>query len=361
MKTVDELIQLASSMNASDVHLAAGVPPKVRIDGELQNLEEPALTSEDCEQYAKDLAGDQYGHISEIGELDLSATLGGERVRINLYREQNTISCALRILHNRIPKIKDLGLPPIVNEFPSWQKGIILVTGETGSGKSTTLAAILDEINHTRREHIITLEDPIEYLYEPDKCLISQREIGRDTRSYADGLRAILREDPDIILIGEMRDAVTIETALTAAETGHLVFATLHTNSAVDSVDRIVGTFDADRQPQIRMQLSTTLKAVLSQQLLVKKGGGRAAACEAMIVTAAIKNQIREGKTPQMHSSMLASRDEGSITMDNCLIDMVKRNVISSETAAANAVDADYVRTSTGGYVSTANRSARKI
>ncbi|NCB32309.1 MAG: PilT/PilU family type 4a pilus ATPase [Erysipelotrichia bacterium] len=361
MKTIDELIRQASSMNASDVHLAAGVPPKVRIDGELQSLEEQALTADDCEQYAIDLAGDQYDQIRMIGELDSSASLGGERVRINLYREQNTVSCALRILHNIIPAIKDLGLPPIVTEFPSWQKGIILVTGETGSGKSTTLAAILDEINHTRRDHIITLEDPIEYLYTPDLCLISQREIGKDTKSYADGLRAILREDPDIILIGEMRDAETIETALTAAETGHLVFATLHTNSAVDSVDRIVGTFAADRQPQIRLQLSTTLKAVLSQQLLVKKGGGRAAACEAMIVTPAIRNQIREGKTPQMHSSMLAARNEGSITMDNCLIDMVKRNIITSETAAANAVDAEYVKSSTDSYASPASRSARKI
>jgi len=349
-KTVDELIREAAAKQASDVHLAAGVPPKCRIDGQLSNLYPDPLTSEDCEGFAQDLAGEQYDLIRNMGELDLSATLGGERVRINLYREQGSVSCALRILHSRIPQVRDLGLPPVVQQFATWQKGIILVTGETGSGKSTTLAAILNEINHTRYEHIITLEDPIEYLYEPDRCLISQREIGTDTASYADGLRAILREDPDIILIGEMRDAVTIETALTAAETGHLVFATLHTNSAVDSVDRIVGTFPADRQPQIRLQLSTTLKAVLSQQLLVRRGGhGRAAACEAMVVTPAIRNQIREGKTPQMQSSMLASTNVGSITMDNCLLSMVKNNVITAETAAEAAFDPEYVRKNAGG------------
>ncbi|MCH4207535.1 MAG: PilT/PilU family type 4a pilus ATPase [Solobacterium sp.] len=348
--SIEELIRSAALKNASDVHLAAGIAPKCRIDGQLENLEEQPLTAADCEAYAKELAKDQYDLISSIGELDLSATIAGERIRINLYREQGTISCALRILHNRIPNISELGLPPIVSEFPSWQKGIILVTGETGSGKSTTMASILNEINHTRKDHIITLEDPIEYLYNPDLCLISQREIGKDTESYADGLRAILREDPDIILIGEMRDSVTIETALTAAETGHLVFATLHTNSAVDSVDRIVGTFDAARQPQIRMQLSTTLKAVLSQQLLVKLGGGRAAACEVMVVTPAIRNQIREGKTPQMQSSMLASKNVGSITMDNCLLDMVKRHIISRETAVEAAVDPEYVKANCGGF-----------
>ena len=287
--SLEDLVVKAREFGGSDIHLACGVPPKFRRDGKLENLDEMPLTHNDCEAYAKEMAGKMYVQMEDIGELDLAQTIAGSRVRMNLFRQQGSVSASLRILSDHIPEISQLGLPPLVSQFPTWQKGIILVTGETGSGKSTTLAAILNQINHTRKEHIITLEDPVEYIYKPDMCLINQREVGKDTRTYADGLRAILREDPDIILIGEMRDGETIETALTAAETGHLVFATLHTNSAVDSVDRIVGTFSAERQPQIRMQLSTTLKAVLAQQLLVRKGGrGRCAACEAMYVTPAI-------------------------------------------------------------------------
>ena len=232
-----------------------------------------------------------------------------------------------------------MDLPPVVSEFPEYRSGIILVTGETGSGKSTTLAAILNRINHTRRSHIITLEDPIEYIYEPDQCIINQREIGKDTRSYADGLRSILREDPDVILIGEMRDLNTIETALTAAETGHLVFATLHTNSAADSVDRMVNVFPEGQQRQIRLQLSTTLRAVLSQQLLPKRAGGRAAACEVMMVNSAIKNLIREGKTPQIDSFITMNAQDGSITMDNALLKMVREGTVTYETALGYARD----------------------
>lgn len=346
---IEELVKEGAAQGASDIHFACGIPPKYRIDGELVNADETPLTAEDCEAYGKQLAGEKYLEMETIGELDLSTTIASHRTRINLYRQQGKVSGALRILSDTIPMLSELGLPPIVNRIPTWQKGIVLVTGETGSGKSTTMAAILDQINHTRREHIITLEDPIEYIYHPDLCLINQREIGTDTRSYADGLRAILREDPDIILIGEMRDTVTIETALTAAETGHLVLATLHTNSAVDSIDRIVGTFPADRHPQIRLQLSTTLKAVLSQQLLVKKEGkGRVCACEAMVVTPAIQNMIREGNTPQMKSAVLSSRSEGSITMDNCLIQLFKENKISNQTAIEAAGDADYVKRNVG-------------
>lgn len=338
MSFLEELIAQAAEQNASDIHLASGLAPRFRIDGELCSAMERVLSAEECTAIAEELAGAEFDAIRKRGELDLAKTISGRRVRVNIYHTRGTISIALRILADRIPKISDLGLPPAVSMFPSYQKGIVLVTGETGSGKSTTLAAILNEINHTRNEHIITLEDPIEYVYEPDRCLISQREIGTDTDSYADGLRAILREDPDIILIGEMRDAETIETALTAAETGHLVFATLHTNSAADSIDRIIGAFSAARQPEIRMQLSTVLMAVLSQQLLVRRGGhGRACACEVMIATPAIRNQIREGKTPQMESSILTSAKEGSLTMDHCLIQMVKNGVIDLDTASSAA------------------------
>lgn len=342
---IEELIRKASENGASDVHIVCGIPPKYRKNGQLMDLCEEILTAEDCENYAKELSGSSYGQMETIGELDMASTLAGERVRINLFRQQGNVSIALRILSNRIPKLDELGLPPVIGEFPSWQKGIVLVTGETGSGKSTTLAAILDQINHTRYDHIITLEDPVEYLYEPDKCVINQREIGKDTESYDNGLRAILREDPDVILIGEMRDLSTIETALTAAETGHLVFATLHTNSAPDSIDRIVGVFPADRQPQIRMQLSTCLKAVLSQQLIInKEKTRRLAACEVMIVTPAIKNLIREGKTPQMVSAMLASAIEGSVTMDNSIIKLYKEKKISLEVALEAANDKAYLK-----------------
>ena len=357
--SVEDLVINSRERGGSDIHLAKGVPPKVRLDGKLQDLDEVPLTHEDCEEYAKRMAGDRYDEIRRIGELDLAETIAGSRIRMNLFRQQGSVSASLRILSDRIPEIGQLGLPELVKQFPTWQKGIILVTGETGSGKSTTLAAILNQINHTRREHIITLEDPIEYIYKPAMCLINQREIGKDTKSYSDGLRAILREDPDIILIGEMRDPETIEIALTAAETGHLVFATLHTNSAVDSVDRIVGSFPAERQPQIRMQLSTTLKAVLSQQLLVRKGGkGRCAACEAMYVTVAIKNLIREGKTPQMQSSLLSSAKQGSITMDNCLLQMVRENKIDTQTAIDAAADPEYVRANVGGMSTFSTRPA---
>lgn len=343
--TINDLIERAHAEGCSDLHLVKGLPPKCRRDGNLINIDEHVLTAEDCERYARELAKDRYEEIGEIGEMDLADTCCGVRVRINLFRQQGYLSAAVRLLSNRIPELESLGLPPAVSIFPTLQRGIVLVTGETGSGKSTTLAAILNEINHTRQEHIITLEDPVEYIYTPDKCIINQREIGRDTRSYADGLRAILREDPDVILIGEMRDLETIETALTAAETGHLVLATLHTNSAAESIDRMVSVFPAGYQGQIRMQISSCLQAVLSQQLLVKKSGsGRVAACELMMATPAIRNLIREGKTPQIANSMLTSAADGSVTMDNAIIRLWKERAISAKTAKEAAHDAEYIK-----------------
>ncbi len=341
---LNSLITKAKEMRASDIHLIRNIPPRIRVDGELQDFGAP-LTASDCEYYARLMAGAEYAKIEKTGELDLAITFAGNiRCRINLFRQQGSVSSAIRILSDKIPNLDDLGLPPMVQTLPALNRGIVLVTGETGSGKSTTLAAMLDRINHTQNAHIITLEDPIEYIYEPDKCAINQREIGADTESYASGLRAILREDPDVILIGEMRDLPTIETALTAAETGHLVFATLHTNSAPDSIDRIVSVFPEMRQKQIRMQLSTTLMAVLSQQLLPKKTGGRVAACELMMVTSAIRNLIREGKTPQIASSMATSAAEGSVTMDNSLIQLVRQRTISGEVAKAAAHDPEFVK-----------------
>ncbi len=341
---IETLIEQAAGLKASDLHLVFGLPPKVRLDGEMTDLPDCApLSDEDCERLAQELLGRP---MPPSGEKDLSLEVAGRRVRANLFRQSGHVSAALRLLADQIPELDSLGLPPAVQTLPELQRGIVLVTGETGSGKSTTLAAMLRRINETRRDHIITLEDPIEYIHTPIRCLINQREIGRDTVSYAEGLRAILREDPDVILIGEMRDLVTIETALTAAETGHLVFATLHTNSAADSIDRVVDVFPAERQRQIRMQLSMTLQAVLSQQLLPRQGGGRVAACELMMMSNAIRNLIREGKTPQIANAVATSAELGSITMDNALIRLYREKKITAEAACQAAHDADYVRKS---------------
>lgn len=342
---IEQLVEKAREIGASDIHLVSGQKPRCRKDGVIIDFFDEVLNDEDCEMIARELAGESYEEIKEIGELDLARTIVGERVRINLFRQQGSVSAVLRLLSNTIPELESLNLPPIVGKFADYKKGIVLVTGETGSGKSTTLASILNKINKTYAKHIITLEDPIEYIYVPDKCTINQREIGKDTAGYAQGLKAVLREDPDVIMVGEMRDLETIETAIIAAETGHLVFATLHTNSAVDTVDRIVGVFPAEKQQQIRMQLSTTLQAVLAQQLLVKKGGsGRIAACEVMVITPALRNLIREGKTPQMFSSMLSAAAEGSVTMDNYLIQLVKAGMIDFKTAQEAANDREFLR-----------------
>lgn len=345
---LEALIAQAARDGASDLHLVYALPPKYRLDGSLENMNANPLSEEDCLSLARSLAGDRFAELEAVGELDLARSFQGVRVRINLYRQQGHISAAIRLLSSDIPALDALGLPPAVSRLPSLRRGLVLVTGETGSGKSTTLAAVLREINRTRKAHIVTLEDPIEYIHTPEACIINQREVGKDTRSYAQGLRAVLREDPDVILIGEMRDLETIETALTAAETGHLVFATLHTNSAADSIDRVVDVFPEGRQKQIRMQLSTCLQAVLSQQLLSKRAGrGRVCACEVMVVTAAIRNLIREGKTPQIANALSTSAAEGSLTMDNALLRLYKSRDISAEAAREAARDPEYVRKNT--------------
>lgn len=339
MLPIGEVIKTADAAGASDIHIVSGIPIRFRVNGVLINMNGEVLTHEDCEDYARQMAGENYESIKSIGELDMATTYNeSTRVRINIFRQQGTVSAAIRILNDYIPTPDALRLPPAVKLLSNIRSGLVLVTGETGSGKSTTLASLLDRINHDRSGHIITLEDPIEYVYTPDKCVVNQREIGADTRSYADALRSVLREDPDIILIGEMRDLDTIESALTAAETGHLVFSTLHTNSAADTVDRIVSVFPDGQQRQIRMQLSTCLHAVISQQLLPRKSvNGRICACEVMIVNSAIRNLIREGKTTQIESFISLGAQEGSITMDNALIKLYKEGEISRDTALAYA------------------------
>ena len=344
MMTIDELVAKARADGGSDIHLICGLPPKYRVDGELRNMSDEPMTEDDCIASARALAGAAYSEMEQIGELDLAGTYAGNRCRVHIFRQQGVPSVALRLLRENIPKLETLGIPPAALGLTNLHKGIVLVTGETGSGKSTTLAAMLDNINHTRRDHIVTLEDPVEYIYKPDLCAINQREVGKDTRSFSDGLRASLREDPNVILIGEMRDKDTIETAITAAETGHLVFGTLHTGSASDAVDRIVQVFPEGMQTQIRLQLSMCLEAVLTQQLLPKRGGGRVLACEMMIVTDAIRNLIRAGNTPQIANAIATSAALGGQTMDQALIKLLRAGTISKETAIHFAHNQDYIK-----------------
>jgi len=346
MMTIEELVAKAKADGASDIHLICDLPPKYRASGQLENMSDEPLTAEDCIAYARFLAGSEeaYQAFLDWGELDAANTYAGNRCRIHIFKQQGHPSVALRLLREEIPQLENLGLPPAIMGLTELHKGIVLVTGETGSGKSTTLAALLDNINHRFKYHIVTLEDPVEYLYKPDKCAINQREVGKDTRSFSEGLRASLREDPNVILIGEMRDRDTIETAITAAETGHLVFGTLHTGSASDAVDRIVQVFPADAQTQIRLQLSMTLNAVLTQQLVPKKGGGRALAAELMIVTDAIRNLIRSGNTPQIANAVATSSAIGGQTMDQALVKLVRSGAITKETALHYAHQADYVK-----------------
>lgn len=345
LMTIDELVRKAKEDGASDVHLICGVPPKYRHDGNLENMADEPLTREDCKKYARELIGEElYEQFEKVGEIDLAETYADNRCRLHVFKQQGVPSAAIRLLREEIPVLENLGLPPAAMEICGLHKGIVLVTGETGSGKSTTLAAIIDKINHTKKCHIVTLEDPVEYIYTPDLCVFNQREVGFDTMSFASGLRASLREDPDVILIGEMRDRETIETAITAAETGHLVLATLHTGSASDSVDRMVQVFPEGMQAQIRLQLSMCLEAVLTQKLVLKKGGGRTLACEMMVMTDAIRNLIRSGNTPQIANSISTSAAIGGQTMDQALIRLVKEGKITRETAIENAVDKAFIK-----------------
>ncbi len=348
LPTITEIISEAQQRRASDIHIVRGIPVRIRVDGRLTDLNDRVLSAQDCEAYARQLTK-HYEEIETIGEQDLAVGFpDGTRCRVNIFRQQGYVSCAIRILNNHIPAFEELGLPAQVAKFTDFNQGIVLVTGETGAGKSTTLACLLDRINKTHGKHIITLEDPIEYIFTPDKCIINQREVGQDTRTYHNGLKAMLREDPDVIFIGEMRSLDTIETALMAAETGHLVFASLHTNSAAETVDRIVDVFPASQQAQIRMQLSMSLQAVLCQQLLPHMSGrGRVLATEVMIANTAIRNLIREGKSFQIPNVIATTGVEGNVLMDSCLISLFKQHKITSDVAVHAAHEQDYVRRST--------------
>lgn len=339
---LNEIVRKAVSLGTSDIHIVEGQKLKFRVHGELKDMSKAPLSHKTAVELIEQLTA---GYKPFEGkELDFANAYDGVRARINVYQQMHGLSAALRILPNKIPDMSILGLPEAVKNFTTMNQGIVLVTGRTGSGKSTTLAAILNEINKTRAVHIITLEEPIEYMYTPEMALINQREVGRDTKTFNDGLVAALREDPDIVLIGEMRDTTTMEIAMTAAETGHLVFSTLHTMSAGDTVERIIEVFPADKQHQIRTQFASCLNAVISQQLLPSRDGKRALAAELMIATPAIRTLIRENKTHMIDNAIQTSAAEGNVLMDNSLVRLRSEGKITKYQAIEYAHDPEYVK-----------------
>jgi twitching motility protein PilT len=333
---------------ASDLHITAGSHPMVRVRGRLAPLDEyPVLDATETREVVYSiLSNDQRQRLETDWQLDFAYAIPGRaRFRVNAYFQRGALGAAFRLIPALITPIDDLGLPPVVHELCNRPRGIVLVTGPTGSGKSTTLAAMVDEINATREEHILTIEDPIEFLHSSRKCMVNQREIGSDASSFASGLKAALRQDPDVILVGEMRDLETISTALTAAETGHLVFATLHTQSAPSTIDRVIDVFPAHQQQQIRVQLSIALQGVITQTLIpTADGAGRAVACEILVPTAAVRNLIREGKTHQILSSMQTGSSVGMQSMDAALAAMVRAGTITQRVAESRSSTPDELR-----------------
>ena len=342
--TLHELLGLAVKRRASDLHITAGLPPMLRIDGRLLPLDFEPLTPRDTQRLLYDILDDrQIGEFETKHELDISygaPSLG--RFRVNLYIQRGAVGGALRLIATEIPTLEELNLPHILEELATRNSGLVLVTGPTGCGKSTTLAMMVSYINRTRECHIMTIEDPIEYLHRHQKAMVNQRELGTDTYGFSEALRAVLREDPDIVLVGEMRDLDTISAALTIAETGHLVLGTLHTRNAPQSIDRIIDVFPPFQQEQIRVLLSNTLEAIVSQQLLPKYGGrGRVPAVEILVMNSAVRNLIRESKTHQIYSLMDTGAEQGMQTMDKALAGMVRRGIVADEEARMRAFDPD--------------------
>lgn len=344
---LEELLLLCAKQEASDLHIAVGRHPSLRIDGSLMPLtKEPILTPKDAEGLAMELLTDvQKKEIIEKRELDFSYAFQDKaRFRVNVYFQRGYLAAALRLIPTKIKTIEELRIPPIVRDFTTLSQGFVLVVGPAGHGKSTTLAALLDEINHTRTDHIITIEDPIEYVFAQDKSIISQREVGLDTLEFSQGLKSVLRQDPDVIMVGEMRDQESIATALTAAETGHLVFSTLHTNSASQTIDRIIDSFPPGQQNQVAFQLASTLVGIVSERLIPRIDGGRIPACEIMIANPAIRNLIRESKTYQIDLVIETNSAEGMMTLNRSLADLVRRREISLENAETYSLNPSELR-----------------
>ena len=338
---ITELLAFSVKNNASDLHLSAGLPPVIRVDGEMRKLNIPPLEHKEVHALIFEIMNDkQRKEYEENLETDFSFEVKDlSRFRVNAFVQNRGAAAVLRTIPSEILSLDDLGAPEIFKEIINQPTGIVLVTGATGSGKSTTLAAMIDHLNTTKREHILTIEDPIEFVHENKLCLLNQREVHRDTHSFNNALRSALREDPDIILVGELRDLETIRLAISAAETGHLVFGTLHTNSAPKTIDRLIDVFPAAEKSMIRSMLSESLRAVISQTLLKKVGGGRVAAHEIMLGIPAIRNLIREDKVPQMYSVIQTGQSHGMQTMDQCLQRLVAQGLISQQDAAAKSID----------------------
>ena len=347
MVTLPELLQTLVQNNGSDLHITTNTPPQVRIHGHLQPLDLPPLDAAGTKALAYSVLTDlQKKRFEESLELDFSFGIRGiARFRCNVFNQRGAVAAVYRVIPEQIKGFHELGLPQVLANLADRPRGLVLVTGPTGSGKSTTLAAMIDKINTERHEHILTIEDPIEFLHPHKGCIVNQREIGSDAQSFALGLKAALREDPDVILVGEMRDLETIGTALTAAETGHLVFATLHTQDCAQTVDRIIDVFPPSQQDQVRVQLSVALQGVATQQLLpTADGKGRVLAAEVLVPTPAVRNLIREGKTHQIYSAIQTGASFGMQTMDTALAELVRRNVITRELAEARSSSPEELR-----------------
>jgi twitching motility protein PilT len=342
MARIDAFLRIGREQGGSDIHFTVGMPPLVRLDGELNPIKYRSLTLEEAEDIIDEILTDYHREIlAETGAVDLSHMSGDAgRFRINVCRQLRGLGIACRVIPDQVPRLAELGLPPIVSRFTTFSAGLVLVTGTTGTGKSTTLAAIINEINVTRNLNIITLEDPVEFLHTSSKSQVVQREVGTHLPNFKDGLRSALREDPDVILVGELRDAETISLALEAAETGHLVFGTLHTRGAAQTIDRIIDALPSDAQGQVRHSLADNLKCVLSQELLrVSDGRGRRVATEVLVVTMAVAQLVREGKTFQIPSSITTGRRYGMQLMDQSLLALVRAGDVDPDEAFLKAID----------------------
>ncbi len=331
--TLNDFLEEAMRQNASDVHISVGYRVMIRVNGELKTIESPLVTPEFSVEYVQQLLKGRTVKMEEIFEYDMTYTLNARRFRINIFKENNTYAIAARVISEVIPTVEQLDLPPLMKEFSKYPNGLVLVTGPTGSGKSTTIASVINLINLTDSKHIITLEDPVEYIFPKALSIVDQREFGQDFSSWPNALRAILRQDPNIVLVGEMRDLETVESALRIAETGHLVFATLHTNSASQTIDRIIDMFPAEKQEQVKVQLASVIQAVISQRLVKTLNNSRVAAMEILIATSAVKNTIRESKGIQLDNIIQTGADLGMISMEKSLVKLVKEGKVSTDVA----------------------------